>query len=282
MYINNWKNQKYNSFIFGSSTALFVTPSTWKTCLDTSSRVFSFDASRENIIGIWSKIKFIDRNKQPIKNALLVIDYDKAFSRLEKDNVLFTKHYRVYRSSWIDFQIKNFLNFLNPFFLRALITYQITSEFKPYMSEFLIDETSFIDPVTNEFHSISVTEELKTDSINYYETRKLRFPSRKSTFCEYKSQINDDHVRMLKEMKEIFDRNKTQFRIIIAPNYEEIYFNRTDLEFLNSVFGKENVFDFTGVNRFSEDMSNFYDGLHFKTYVGRQLLEIAYSLIKQN
>jgi hypothetical protein len=282
MYINNWEKQGYDSFIFGSSTALFVTPLIWKNYLDTSSHVFSFDASRENIIGIWSKIKYIDHNNQAIKNALFVIDYDKAFSKLETDNVLFTKHHRIYPSSWFDFQAKNFLNFLNPFFLRALISFQITNEFKPFMAEFLIDETSYIDPVTNEFHSISVTEELKHDSIRYYEARKLKFPARKGSFSEYRSQINDNHMIMLKEIKEIFDRNKTIYKIIIAPNYEEISFSRADLDVLNSVFGKENVYDFTGVNRFSEDMSNFYDGLHFKTYVGKQLLDITYAVIKQN
>jgi hypothetical protein len=276
-YLNNRQKYNYDSFIFGSSTALFVPPSIWKQYLSKTNSVFSFDASRENIVGIWSKMKYIDKKHQHIKNALFVIDYDKVFSKLDRDNVLFIKHYKVLRSSWFDFQSKNFLNILNPFFLRALISYNVSKEFKPFMKEFLIDETSYIDPVTNEYHCSSVMVELKTDSLKYYADRKEKFPSRNGIYREYKSQINKDQIQMLTEMKEILDGDKTDYRIIISPNYEQVYFNKSDLDILDSIFGKKNVLDFSGVNKFSDEMSNFYDGLHFKAYVGIELLDVAYS-----
>ena len=277
MYINNREKYNYDSFIFGSSAALFVPPSVWQGYLNDYDFIYSFDASRENIIGIWSKIKFIDGMNKSITNALVIIDYDKAFNQLERENVLFTKHYKVLPSSLIDFQYRNFLKIINPSLLRALISYLTSKEFKPFMAEFLIEEDSYIDPVTNEYLCFSIKEELKTDSLKYYELRKEKFPSRTGTFQEIKPQINEEHIRMLMEMKEIFTKNNTCFRLIIAPNYEQISFSGSDLEILNSIFGKESVFDFSGINRYSDQMSNFYDGLHFKTYAWRELLDIAYS-----
>ena len=84
---------------------------------------------------------------------------------------------------------------------------------------------------------------------------------------------------MLKEIKSIFDKDGTDYKIIIAPNYQQVSFNAKDLETLRSAFGEENIFDFTGINSISDEKSNFYDGLHFKPYVGRQMLDSAYNSV---
>lgn len=278
VYLMNRDKQNYDSYIFGSSTALFVRPSIWITYLSDTSKVFSFDASRENIIGIWSKIKYIDQLNGPIKNAVFIIDYNYAFDKLNNENVLFVKHPRIGQSSWFGFHYKNFLKILDLNLLHSLIGYHFSKEFKPYMSDCLLNERSYIDPVTNEYTNFSIQEELNSDSVKYYKLRRDRFPIRTGQTCEYKQQITADHLVMLDEIKDVFDKNGTIYKVIIAPNYQQISFNRNDLEILQSVFGKDNVFDFTGINSFSDDKSNFYDGLHFKPYVGKELLEIAYDV----
>lgn len=278
VFLMNIDKQKYDSYIFGSSTALFVRPSVWDSFLSDTARVFSFDASRENIIGIWSKIKYIDKLNSPIKNALFIIDYNYAFDKLDKENVLFVKHPRISQSSWFEFHYKNFLKILDLNLIRSLIGYRATNQFKPYMSDCLLNEKSYIDPVTNEYTNFSIQEELNSDSVNYYEMRKDRFPARTGQACEYKQQITENHIVMLKEIKRIFDKHGTTYKIIIAPNYQQVSFNRNDMEVLQSVFDKDNVYDFTGINIISDDKSNFYDGLHFKPYVGKELLNIAYDV----
>jgi len=279
VYMMNREKEQYNSFIFGSSTALFLRPSIWKHYLPDSAKVFSFDASRENIAGIWSKIRYIDNKNEPIRNAVFVLDYNYAFDRLDRENVLFVKHPVIFHTSWYDFQYKNFLKVFDLNFMYSLITYSITREFKPYMSDCLLNERSRIDPVTNEYTNFSIQEELDNDSIGYYEIRKDRFPVRSGQRCEYRQQITEKHKKMLKEIKSIFDKNATEYKIIIAPNYLQVSFNGKDLETLRSVFGEENIFDFTGINSISEEKSNFYDGLHFKPYVGEQMLDSAYNKV---
>jgi hypothetical protein len=276
VYLINRGKENYDSYIFGSSTALFVRPSIWKTYLDDSAKVFSFDASRENIAGIWSKIRFIDHNKGRIRNVVFILDYNYAFDRLDRENVLFVKHPGIFHSSWYDFQYKNFLRIFDLNFMHSLAAYSITGEFKPYMADFLLNERSVIDPVTNEYTNFSIQEELDNDSTGYYEIRKERFPVRAGQPCEYRPQITEKQRKMLVEIKNIFDKDATDYRIIIAPNYQQVSLNSTDLETLRTVFGEENVIDFSGINSISEEKSNFYDGLHFKPYVGKQMLDIAY------
>lgn len=276
VYLMNRKVRKYDSFIFGSSTAMFVRPSIWMSYLPDSAKVFSFDASRENILGIWSKIKYIDQMDDPIRNALFVIDYNYAFDKLDRENVLFVKHPRIFHSSMFNFQYKNLLKIFDIKFIHSLVLYGLTKEFKPYMSGCLLNERSYIDPVTNEYTNFSIKEELRSDSLKFYETRRDRFSARSGQPCEYRQQISEDQLFMLNEIKDIFTKNGTNYKIIIAPNYPQISFNRKNLEILHSVFGKDNVFDFTGINCISNERSNFYDDLHFKTYVGNHLLEIAY------
>lgn len=282
VYMLNREKGKYDSFIFGSSTALFVRPSIWKSYLGDSAKVFSFDASRENIAGIWSKIKYIDNKSGQIKNALFIIDYNYAFDKLDRGNVLFMKHPGVCHSSWFDFQYKNFLKIFDIGFARSLIIYSITKEFKPYMADCLLNERSHIDPVTNEYTNFSIQEELDSDSISYYMVRKDRFPDRTGQPIEYRQQITEKHIRMLREIKAIFDKNNTNYKIIIAPNYHQISFNSKDLEILRAEFNSESIFDLSGINNISDAMSNFYDGLHFKPYVGKQILDIAYGISADN
>ena len=145
------------------------------------------------------------------------------------------------------------------------------------MSDFFLNKRSKKETVTNEFINFSFQEELDNDSIGYYEIRKDRFPVRSGQPCEYRRQITEKHRKMLKEIKSIFDKDGTDYKIIIAPNYQQVSFNGKDLETLRSVFGEENIFDFTGINIISDEKSNFYDGLHFKPYVGRQMLDSAYN-----
>jgi hypothetical protein len=277
MYLNNWETNRYDSFIFGSSTALFIKPSVWKEYLSESSSLFSFDASRENFFGMWSKVRYIDKQEQPINNALFVIDVDYPLCKPEKENVLFTKHYRIFGTSWIDFQYRNFIKVLDFNFLRSVISYSLYNEFKPYMASCLIEDDTHLDPVTNEYHSFSIKDEFESDSISYYEKRRDRFPPRSGSYVEHKSMMTSEYEKLLEEMGEILKRNGTNFKIIISPNFEQIAFNRSDLEVLQRIFGKDNIFDFSGINRFSEEKSNFYDGLHFKEYVGREFLDIIYS-----
>jgi len=276
MYLKNSKRFIYDSFIFGGSTAACVPPSIWEKYINTSNYIFSFDASVENIVGIWSKIKYIHKTAHPIKNALLVFDTDYSFKKFINNDPIYMKHYKIYPSSRFDFQYRFFLNFLNLKFLLTYLHYKVINRFYPYMTNVFINSYTSYDVVTNEMYAYGRINEMKEDSLKYYEKRKNLFELRSSKHLEINSQINEDQLRMLKEIKDIFVKDSTDFRILITPLFNQIAFNKKDLSILETMFGEKNVFDFSGNNEFTEKISNYYDVFHFKPYVGAEILNIVY------
>jgi hypothetical protein len=275
MYLKNSNRYLYDSFIFGGSTALFVTPSIWKNYINTSNNIFSFAAPQENIVGIWSKIRYLNKNNHKIKFALLTLD-DFTFTKFINNDPLYMKHYKVYPSSKFYFQYKYFLNFLNLKFLTAIVHYKICNQFYPYMDKILLREPYYYDSVTNEYFNVGILNELKKDSLTYYEKINDKFPFRNTKYTEKNPIINSQQIQMLIDIRNIFAENNTDFRLLICPSYDQIAFNKNDLALVQTIFNKENVFDFTGINEFTEKKSNFYDGLHFKQYVVRELMDIMY------
>lgn len=275
-FIRNVRKYHYDSFIFGASTSLFIPPSLWGNYISTSNYIFSFDASSENIIGIWSKIKYLHEHNIQLKNVLLVFDTGVTFDRFNNQGHVFMKDYNVYKSSKFNFHYESLLSFLNFNFLVSLFHYKISGEFHQYMNGVLDNSQMNFDLITNELIYSSAIEELKTDSLKYYEDHKKLFTERSGLPTSMYSQINSDYIIKLQEINEIFINDNTNFRIIIAPLYNQISFNESDLATLKSIFGEDFVFDFSGINEYTEKVSNYYDNTHFKHYIGLELLTKAY------
>jgi len=276
-YIANSQTINYDSFIFGSSISMFIKPDSWGRYIDTDNPIYSFHASGEHIKGVWSKIKYIHGKGNRIKNALIVVDAEgEMFGKFINDNPLFMKHYRIYPSSIFKFHYLYFLQFANLRYLRVLIQYKLTGKFYPFMGGYLKTDYYYREKITNEYHNVDIIEEFKKDSVGYYKKRLAKF-IRSGQEKEGMPLINEEDIKMLNDIREIFRDDSTNYRIIIGPIYNQISFNKDDLLKLQTVFGANNVFDFSGKNRFSEDKSNFYDHVHFKKYVGDELLNIAYS-----
>ncbi|HSY76839.1 MAG TPA: hypothetical protein VK890_08285, partial [Bacteroidia bacterium] len=90
------------------------------------------------------------------------------------------------------------------------------------------------------------------------------------------SLINGNCLMILKEIKKIFDKHKTNYKIVISPLYSQETFNSKDLNELNELFDSSNVFDFSGKNQYTENIGNYYDNSHYKTFIGSQLLKKIY------
>ena len=49
-----------------------------------------------------------------------------------------------------------------------------------------------------------------------------------------------------------------------------------ELPLMQEIFGKENVYDFSGINEFTEDYHNYYEAGHYRPLLGNKLLERIY------
>jgi hypothetical protein len=266
----------FNSFIFGSSRSCAFTSKEWSNYLTKDCSAFSYGAWNESIEGICKKIEFIDKHENKLKNVLIVLDTDLTF---QKGNAsLETDHYLISGKSFGQYQMKCFSEYMKEFWLiPASVDYKLFKTQRFYMRDFVGMKTTEIDPVNNDFGPHSEDVILK-DSTAYYAGSLKKFYSRSKNYTEYGVQISaDDSVRMQK-INSIFKKHKTNVVIIIGPLYDQKKFNIKDIRVLQNIFGRENIYDFSGINSITDNMYSYaYDAIHYRKRTGARILRSIYT-----
>ena len=90
------------------------------------------------------------------------------------------------------------------------------------------------------------------------------------------TNIDQREIENTKFIADTFKKDHTNYKIIIAPLYDQRATNSIELEILKIYFGKENVYDYSGKNKFTNDISNYYEMSHFKPSLGRIILKEIY------
>jgi hypothetical protein len=91
--------------------------------------------------------------------------------------------------------------------------------------------------------------------------------------------ITDAFVIQLRDIKSMFDKNQTDYHILITPAYcyTSQYINPTDLAILQEIFGEERVHDYSAPNELNKDFNNFSDPNHFDLHTGYIMLQEIYA-----
>ena len=276
MFINNYKKNNYNSFIFGSSRTLAFRPNSWSKFLSVKDNPFMFDASGESIYGIYTKLKYLDSKNVEIKNALIILCRDCSFSQTENHKGhLFVKHPATSGEDNLSFQFDFFKAFLSPKFLFNFYSYKILGNYKPFMSGYIENRKITFDTLTNEINIIDQETEIIQNPAEYYAKRNELFYSRIGEKTDSIQRINKKQIFMLKEVKRILEKNNTNYKVVLSPLYEQIKFNHSDLLLLKNEFGN-NLYDFSGKNSFTDNKTNYYETSHFRPNVGDSIFKIIY------
>ena len=142
--------------------------------------------------------------------------------------------------------------------------------------------TSIIDfqvkkasPIRNDFYLVMLDILSSRFPLKYY--NEDRFPPRPIKPKMSKPKIQEKECNMLREIRLIFQKHGTDYRIIINPLYDQIEFNGYDLKQLHKIFGEKNVYDFSGVNELTGDIRNYYDTSHYKPGTGEKILRQIYN-----
>lgn len=277
MFIKNYKKNSYNSFIFGSSRTLAFRPDSWRKYLSDNAKPFMFDASDESIYGIYTKLKYLDSTNVKINNALIILCRDASFSYTENSKGhLYIKHPVTSGESNWNFQFEFFKAFLSPKFLFNFYSYKVIGAYKPFMSGYIENRKITFDTITNEINIIDQETEISHNPTQYYLKRKNLFFARTAgEQIDSVRRINSKQLNMLQDVKRILEKNKTNYKVVISPLYEQIKFSNSDISILNDIFGN-NLFDFSGKNKFTESMTNYYETSHYRPIVGDSILNIIY------
>ena len=274
----NYKKAQYNSFIFGNSRSIFYQISDWKKYLKPRSNCYHFDASGESLYALDKKINYISNKNVRIKNALLILDYETLTKDKPKTGHLFIISPQLENDkNFFSFQLEFFKSFLSPHFFIAYLDFKLSGNIKPYMKTgFLIDDRpTEYDIITNEIR-FEMFETLISEGKYYTEERKKIFYQRDTIQKYSPAAIAEKQKIILKDIFNIFSKYGTNYRIIINPLYQQIKLNKQDLDYLNQLFGRKYVFDFSGINKFTSDYNNYYEIAHYRPHVAREIMKLIY------
>jgi len=273
LFLMNYKKNKYNSFILGNSRSLFYLTETWNKYIN--GNCFHFDASKESLYGINCKLNLINELNLNIKNVMIIMDVDVLKQVKNTEGHLFIKHPILSKESYLSFQYEMFKGF----FPKTMIAY--TDLFfngkKKYMSKYgIIDNLWKHDFKSNQLKYYVYDQQIKINPDLYYADKKNIFYKRDSIQIFNEPVIGTEQKILLLNICKILTSNKTNFKIIISPLYDQIKFNCKDLNFLKNLFGSENVFDFSGINTLTADYRHYYESSHYRPVVCDSIMKMVY------
>ncbi len=290
LYLKNKNSIPYNAFIFGNSKTLAFRSEDWKKKIKDSIVVFKYGCPGESIYNIYNKIKLIKNNNGNLKYALIILDAA-IFANYKNQSKsylgpVYKHHWLTSNESRLDFYGTYFKFYLSDFSFIKMIDYSLFKKYRLYMKGVITNreantnvlQTENIDTVTNEFFLSDLENEIsKNGYSSYYENHKAEFIFEKSKTPDKEVVIQKEDIEFLKEIKQLFDKDTTEFKIIIGPLYTKQNFPEPITMVLDDIFGKDKVFNFSGNNRISADSVNYYEKSHYRPIAGSLILDSIYN-----
>ena len=281
-YLNKNEQHHYDSFIFGNSRSLCYRIEDWKKYISQPSSCYHFSESGGSINGIFYKLRLIDEKGENIKNALLVVDYT-LLRHLEQDGRPFVMppvldHYR----NALSFHAEHFAQWMDVRFLYYWTKYKITGKFTPSMGGYLAKGTNYqyYDPETNEEPRLWEDSLIATG--NYFTKKRIKGFKGKQKGGMAEEYLNvTEKCDRLRDIRRLFDKHHTDYRIVISPLYDQMKLNTKDLQKLHNIFGPDHVFDFSGVNEWTSDYHNYYEWSHYLPEIADSIMAHVYHCKQQ-
>lgn len=273
--LSNYKERGYDSFIFGNSrTTAFVTTD-WSR-VSGASRPLHYAAMNETLYGIHGKLKLLSDKAIPVRHALLILDTQTLQTVLNSSGHLFRKHPLISGESSSDFQLLFFRAFMEIPYFTGYLQHRLSGRVSPVFEKNFGLSLRY-DPVTGDKFQDILENSIAENREKYYKDRSAIFYNRSLTRnTETSPVIGEIQSGMLNEIKRIFEKGRTDYRIVIGPNYDQKRFNSSDLLKLQTIFGADTVYDFSGVNSLTEDVHSYYEESHYRPPVARQILKQIY------
>jgi len=271
-YFKYKDSQNYTSYIFGSSRLMAWTTDSWGKYID-DKNIYHFDAYKDNLYGVWCKINLIDRVGEGLKNVLLVIEYDLLTDVSDSTSRLFMKHHIYSDKSKFEFHNFYFQEYLAANFYFEFFDYKIFRKRRSYMKQIDLNN-KHSSQYSNNYYISNLDESLKNSPEKYYSRQK--FYEHDSVQLFYPECINEIQIKYLTDIKKIFDKYSTNYKIVISPLYDQKKMDSSDYQKLDEIFGKDNIYDFSGINEITKVKENYYDIYHYRPHVADFILDSIY------
>lgn len=268
---NLYEQEDYDSYILGNSRSIFYEVADWQTHIGQDAKPFHFDARSETLYGIYKKLVYVE-TKTPIKNVLITLDYmtlNETKSR--KTHLFYISPILENYKNFIGFHVASIRAFYKPEFFIPYIKYKTTGVISIPLNKDLV----YYEQSCNEIKM--TTAENKIAKEIFYTPEKVTTIFKRKDYADSVSVpvIKETQYELLSKIKEVFDRQYTNYKIIINPLYDQIKLNPKDIEILSTIFDN-NVYDFSGKNRITDDYHNYYEASHYRPHVAAEIMRIIY------
>jgi hypothetical protein len=281
LFKNNSKKIKYNSFIFGSSRSLAFKIPNWQKHIDSAAVGFHFDATGEGIYGVFNKLSYLKTHTIAVKNALLIIDYSLLTTTNNRSGHLSIAPHELSGESPFSYYKEYVWATSNFNFIKEYFQYKVLGKYN--------NNNNYIFPnLKNTIKSNNETGDIYFESEKKIALNKQKYYKRmidKGVFYNRKIVVNkempmtDKELYFLKAIKTILTEKKTNYKIVISPLYDQKALSNKRKKVLFAIFGKQNVFDFSGKNKFTNSIYNYYESSHYRPNVANEIMDVVYKNI---
>lgn len=274
VFLKENPEKNFNAFILGGRTSCAFKTADYSKKLKVNA-VFHFDGEQEDIETIKLKLAFIENQGNSINNVLMIFDTD-TFNEHNHNNIWNRKDYRFSGENKFKYHWQFFKAFYFSSNWIAFFDLKIFGKYRPYMS-FEFDKKDYFKTPNNDIEFEYNDALLKKDSLAYYQndiyTKRDIYQNLPKNMIPHINHIDDKEIKVLNEIKGIFRRKKSRYTIIIAPLYDRRSFDITEVNTLKAVFGAENVYNYSGRNKYTNLTDNYYNMAYFKRNVAKSILD---------
>ena len=264
-----WKTYKnyrdslhFDSFILGNSCTMAFLTSDWEKYLN-GEKAIRLYGTAQRLAAVHRKVMALDKQQDKIANVLLIVDPTLLREHQLSSGYMHLLPPEISGMNKFKFQSQFAQEFFNPKFMIPYMDYRICHHYRPYMRGIVNPDKNIRNTVTNDLWNPR-EEEIAELGDYYWEKYKKRFRPRSGQDQTYPPVLMKPQIKLLSEMAEVFQTHHTNCKIIISPEYKQIRMNPADVEQLKNIFGSENVYDFSGINQYTNDIRNYYDGAHYR------------------
>ncbi len=266
----------FNSFIMGNSCTMAYNTREWEKHLDKGSVAVRFFDNAESLGGVYQKLESLDSIGIPIKNVLVVFDRKSLLSPYPLDKTKNLYSPEAAGISEMEFQLKSLQAFLYPSVLLPYLEYSITGKYKSSMKKVILEVPTIREPYTNNF--INPREkEIQRKGELYWLENKSDFEPRQKSPKEETPIVKPKQIKVLRQIKQLCDKHHADFILIIGPDFLQKRLNKKDLSLIKKEIGNNNVWDFTGINEYTNDIHNYFEPGHYRPLLGKRLMDTIYA-----
>ena len=258
-----WKTYKnyrdslhFDSFILGNSCTMAFLTSDWEKYLN-GEKAIRLYGTAQRLAAVHRKVMALDKQQDKIANVLLIVDPTLLREHQLSSGYMHLLPPEISGMNKFKFQSQFAQEFFNPKFMIPYMDYRICHHYRPYMRGIVNPDKNIRNTVTNDLWNPR-EEEIAELGDYYWEKYKKRFRPRSGQDQTYPPVLMKPQIKLLSEMAEVFQTHHTNCKIIISPEYKQIRMNPADVEQLKNIFGSENVYDFSGINQYTNDIRNYY------------------------